>query len=151
MNARPSNLSALDGLLRFKALYDSLDRHTLSLTKLKEVYSDHIEFEDSLHRIEGIEAMHVYFQNMYENVERIEFQWQDQAFAEDAAFVCWIMRFQHPKLKGGREIAVSGVSHLHFAEGKLVSHRDYFDAGEMLYEHVPALGAVIRTIKKRVA
>ncbi|HGP4674712.1 TPA: nuclear transport factor 2 family protein, partial [Vibrio cholerae O1] len=39
---------------------------------------------------------------------------------------------------------------LHFAEGKVTYHRDYFDMGEMLYEQLPVLGQVIRAIKRRL-
>jgi len=38
------------------------------------------------------------------------------------------------------------MSHLKFADGKVISHRDYFDLGEMLYEHIPLLGGVIKSI-----
>jgi hypothetical protein len=29
-------------------------------------------------------------------------------------------------------------------------HRDYYDAGSMLYEHIPLMGYAIRKIKKKV-
>ena len=33
---------------------------------------------------------------------------------------------------------------------KVYRHRDYFDAGALLYEHVPLLGRVIRWLKRRM-
>ncbi len=33
---------------------------------------------------------------------------------------------------------------------KVYRHRDYFDAGAMLYEHLPVLGRVVSWLKRRV-
>ena len=136
---------------KFKSLYDSLDRNTLSRDLLAEVYSEDIVFEDSLHKVEGLDALYDYFVKMYENVQSIQFEWQDIALNESGGFIRWIMTFRHPRLNKGMGIEVVGVSFLKSRDGKIVEHRDFFDAGEMLYEQVPALGAVIRTLKKRVA
>ncbi|KZY62416.1 hypothetical protein A3742_00125 [Oleiphilus sp. HI0071] len=136
---------------KFKSLYDTLNRNTLTASMLSEVYADDVVFEDSLHRIDGLPAMFEYFEKMYENVESIAFEWQDLALNENGGFIRWIMYFRHPRLNKGRTIEVAGVSYLGTRKGKVIEHRDFFDAGEMLYERVPALGAVIRTLKKRVA
>ncbi|MEL7287824.1 MAG: nuclear transport factor 2 family protein, partial [Pseudomonadota bacterium] len=62
----------------------------------------------------------------------------------------WTMDLQHPKLQKGAPISVNGVSHLKFRDGQVIYHRDYFDLGEMLYENLPLLGSVVRTIKQRL-
>jgi hypothetical protein len=33
---------------------------------------------------------------------------------------------------------------------KIIRQRDYYDAGQMIYEHLPLLGWVVRGIKRRV-
>ena len=136
---------------KFKALYDELNRNTLAADALSAVYADDVVFEDSLHRIHGLPSLLEYFEKMYENVESIKFDWQETALNETGGFVRWVMMFRHPRLNKGKSIEVAGVSYLGTRQGKVVEHRDFFDAGEMLYERVPALGAVIRTLKKRVA
>jgi hypothetical protein len=36
-------------------------------------------------------------------------------------------------------------------ENDLITHqRDYYDAGEMIYEHLPLLGWAVRGVKRRV-
>ena len=37
------------------------------------------------------------------------------------------------------------------ADGKVERHRDYFDAGALLYQHVPLLGSAIRWLQRRLA
>lgn len=66
------------------------------------------------------------------------------------ACLFWTMTYQHSKLNNGQPITVDGMSRLQFQQ-KIHFHRDYFDAGQMLYQHVPLLGRVINWLKNRVA
>ncbi len=63
------------------------------------------------------------------------------------------MYLKAPSLNSGREITVDGVSLITFrgAEGKVISHRDYFDMGEFIYERVPILSSVIGFIKNKMS
>lgn len=54
----------------------------------------------------------------------------------------------------GRDKAqvIRGVSHLRFnAEGKVVRHRDYWDAAEELYATLPGIGWLMRRLKRAMA
>ena len=45
---------------------------------------------------------------------------------------------------------IDGASVLHFdATGRVDRHRDYWDAAEELYEKLPAVGALMRWLKRR--
>lgn len=57
------------------------------------------------------------------------------------------MHLRHKRIKRGREIMVDGISHLRVRDGKVCFHRDYFDAGQLLYENLPLVGRIIRFIK----
>jgi hypothetical protein len=70
---------------------------------------------------------------------------------DDSCMLTWTMSYQHPKLNSGRLIAVQGASRLEFKHGKVTSHRDYFDGGALLYEHIPLLNRVIFFLKNRLA
>jgi len=60
------------------------------------------------------------------------------------------MTYRHPRLNGGKDISVQGASRLEFRDGKVIQHRDFFDAGELLYEQVPVLRNVIGLLKRRM-
>ncbi|GEA49927.1 MULTISPECIES: nuclear transport factor 2 family protein [Vibrio] len=129
-------------------VYQSLSKDTLhSLTR---IYHQDVIFEDSAHKLNGWAELSSYFDNLYQNVIDCRFDILSKHQAGDAGFIIWTMRLRHPKLKGGSEVAVQGISHLEFRDGKVIHHRDYFDMGEMLYENLPVLGSVIKTIKKRL-
>lgn len=129
-------------------IYQQLDKHNLVL--LEQVYHQNVVFEDAAHRMEGWPELERYFQSLYSNVQRCEFDIQHAQQSGDMGFLTWVMTLEHPKLSKGKPVAVNGVSHLKFADGKVIYHRDYFDLGEMLYENLPILGSVIKSIKQRL-
>lgn len=132
---------------RFQQLYSTLNAHNLD--RLADVYRDDIRFVDPFHTVDGIDALRRYFAAMYQNVERCEFEFQRSVQGSDQAFISWVMRVKHPKLKGGAELKVDGATLIRFDE-RIHYHRDYFDGGQLLYENVPLLGGVIRALKRRM-
>ncbi|BCD84724.1 transcriptional regulator [Pseudomonas solani] len=136
-------------LQRFAEDFARLGRDNLDL--LATLYSEDAQFTDPLHHVEGLPAIRRYFAGLYENVNDLNFEFHgyDQA-GEGQGYLRWTMTYRHPRLAGGRPIAVEGCSHLRWNE-RVYYHRDYFDAGALLYEHVPLLGGVVRLLKGRLA
>ncbi len=133
----------------FLKVYEDLNKNNLHL--LKDVYREDIQFIDPAHRISGLDQLIAYFSKMYENVDSISFTFADPTVQKNSGFVRWEMRFRHKRLAGGNPITVEGATFLQFDETGMVHyHRDYFDLGALVYEHVPLLGRCIATIKKRL-
>lgn len=151
MNARlqpkGDELGISPQIQRLMSLYQRLNADNLEL--LDEVYSEDVVFCDPLHRIEGMAALKTYFADMYQNVDSIEFQFHQVMDDGQHAMLVWTMTFTHPKLASGKLIRVDGVSQIDY-DTEIEFHRDFFDVGAMLYEHVPGLGALIRLIKGRI-
>ncbi|AZE87478.1 nuclear transport factor 2 family protein [Pseudomonas orientalis] len=137
-----------DFLRHFGHTFATLDKHNLSL--LDGLYSDDIVFADPLHEVHGLPELHRYFAQLYSNVNQLDFDFHgfDQT-AEGEGYLRWTMSFRHPRLAGGELIRVQGCSHLMWRD-KVYRHRDYFDAGALLYEHLPVLGGVISWLKRRM-
>ena len=139
-------------LVDFIDLYQQLDHSQLH--RLDEVYSQDIIFEDPLHYVEGLTALTGYFEHMYANVLGCNFKITNHFSAADnpqQAALYWTMQLRHKKLNGGQSITVKGHSQLVARQGKIIYHRDYFDLGNMLYEQLPFLGALIRKVKQQAA
>lgn len=122
-----------------------------NLDTLGQLYSDDVRFQDPLHKIHGLPAMRAYFEQLYANVEDLRFQFHgyDQ-LAPGAGYLRWTMTYRHPRLNGGKPIDVDGCSHLLWHD-RVYAHRDYFDAGALLYEHLPVMGRIIKWLKGRLA
>jgi len=138
-----------DFLRRFATEFAALDAGNLA--RLGELYSDDVLFRDPLHEVRGLPALQRYFAEMYANVGRLDFDFHgfDQV-CDGEGYLRWTMHFRHPRLRGGARISVDGCSHLLWWD-KVYQHRDYFDAGAMLYEHLPLMGGVIAWLKRRLA
>ena len=136
-------------LARFVALYQQLDRQQLH--RLSEVYADEVIFIDPAHRIEGLAALSDYFAALYQRLAYCRFVITSQQQQGRQAWLGWTMTFSHPRLRGGKPVTVEGATRLELdEEGKVCLHRDYFDLGAMLYEQLPLIGPLVRTIKGRL-
>lgn len=64
----------------------------------------------------------------------------------------WTFNFRAARRGGGEMQVIRGVSHLKFdAAGKVNYHRDYWDTGEELYMKLPAIGTLMRGLRRVLA
>ncbi|HEX4909607.1 MAG TPA: nuclear transport factor 2 family protein [Permianibacter sp.] len=129
-------------------LYRNL--HAGNLEQLSRVYAENVLFIDPFHRIEGLPALKAYFAGMYSNVRHVEFQFERVLQDDSSALIRWTMSLSHPRLNSGKTLHIPGVTELEFTD-RITLHRDFFDAGALLYEQVPVIGWAIRRIKERIA
>lgn len=127
------------------------DFNQASLSQLPELYSQDCLFRDPVQEVEGLQSLTHYFGQMTATLNYCQFEFHSRIEQEDSAFLSWTMHFSHPRLNKGTELLLSGVTELHFADGKIQSHYDYYDLGAMLYEHLPILGGLIKLVKSKVA
>ncbi|WP_249422250.1 nuclear transport factor 2 family protein [Marinomonas lutimaris] len=132
---------------RFKAFY--LDVKHPKLDKIDDVYTEDVLFKDPVHELRGAENLHAYLSEMCVNVHSGRFEYLDQIVSDNTAYIKWNMHFKHPKL-GNKTITVRGISQVQFNE-RIYFHEDVYDLGQLIYEHVPLLGAVVKGLKKRLA
>ncbi|KHK64737.1 nuclear transport factor 2 family protein [Pseudomonas frederiksbergensis] len=121
------------------------------LAELDRLYSADILFQDPLHRVEGLPALREYFAQLYANASDLhyDFHGYDET-APGEGYLRWTLRFRHPRLNGGAPIELPGCTYLRWND-RVYLHRDFFDAGALLYEHLPLFGPLIRWLKRRLA
>ncbi len=133
---------------RVKEAYQTLANDKMA--DVESLYTNDVYFEDPSHAVQGKVALIGYFGKMFRNIERCSFKFHSTI--TDGSNVCltWTMFLNHPKLRGGDTVRVEGASYLKTRNGKIYYHRDYFDMGAMLYEHLPLLGRIILKLKQRL-
>ncbi|MBE0484856.1 nuclear transport factor 2 family protein [Marinobacter sp.] len=134
-------------LERFCSLFNQLDKGNLS--KLQEVYGEDIQFRDPFGEVNGLDELTHYFAGAYGNVIRCQFRFGSSVVQRGWCTIPWVMELQHKRIKGGKTVEVEGISHLEIRDGRVRYHRDYFDAGQLLYENLPVVGGVIRWVKEQ--
>lgn len=131
---------------RFKVFYRDIKK--IPLSEIDEVYADNVLFKDPVQEVRGIEQLHACMMALCADVHSGRFEYLDQMVSENCAYIKWNMHFKHPKL-GGKTLTVRGMSQIQFNE-RIYYHEDVYDLGQMLYEHVPLVGSLIRGLKKRL-
>ncbi|MFC4260441.1 nuclear transport factor 2 family protein [Marinobacter lacisalsi] len=139
------NESVAGTVERFQRLFNTLCAGNMA--GLGDVYSPHVRFMDPFEAIEGLDELRAYFDKVYSNVTACRFIFGNVLISDNNACIEWTMHLTHPRLRRGREVTVQGISRLTIAEGRVEFHRDYFDAGELLYENLPVLGSAIRLVR----
>lgn len=134
-------------LLRFKDMFNELNANNLDL--LEKIYDPLVYFRDPVHELQGLPELREYYRHLYDGVVSCHFDYENEVIEDDQCMLVWIMRFQHARFRKGETLELRGVSHIKF-NGKVYYHHDYFDMGAFIYERVPVLGTVIRTIKNRL-
>lgn len=120
-----------------------------NLAQLTDIYADEVVFEDPLHRVEGLAALTAYFERMYEGVESIGFEFGEVLESPGQAMLTWTMHMTHRRLRPRETLVLPGASHIRYGQ-RVHYHRDYFDAGALLYERLPLLGGVVRAVRRRI-
>lgn len=135
-----------DELRRVAAFYESL---TLSsLTQLDRIYAADAFFKDPFNEVRGIAEIRSIFSHMFVQVDAPRFVVTTQIVQGDTAFLTWNFLFRMKRFSSDEQ-CIRGASHLRFAQNGLIEyHRDYWDAAEELYEKIPALGSLMRLLKR---
>lgn len=117
------------------------------VARMGELYADQAFFRDPFNEVRGLAAVQRIFAHMFESVEAPRFVVRDAFEQGDQGFLTWDFHF----VARGRPMLIHGSSHVRFApDGKVLYHRDYWDAAEELWEKLPVLGALLRLFKKRL-
>ncbi len=134
---------------KIRNLYLRFDKKMLA--NLTNVYSEDIQFRDPLHALNGLQNLTDYYSGMMGDLLecRFEFHHSMEMLDRGEAILFWTMHYRHKKLAGGKMLELTGNTHILFND-KVYYHRDYYDAGSMLYEHLPLMGFAIRSVKKRI-
>lgn len=151
----PTELKAADDLTSADYLAERVCEAYQSLASeemadVESLYTEDVYFEDPSHAIQGKTELVSYFNKMFKNIQQCSFKFHSTI--TDGSNVCltWTMFLNHPRLRGGDIVRVEGASYLKTRNGKIYYHRDYFDMGAMLYEHLPLLGRIIIKLKLRL-
>ena len=135
---------------RVVQLYQSLSADDLAAAgRLARVYHPQARFKDPFNDVQGLAAIAAIFGHMFKSLAAPRFAVLGIVAAGDEAFLTWDFSFQRPG-KAAAAITIHGASHLHFGtDGRVLSHRDYWDAAEELYEKLPLIGTLMRWLKRR--
>ncbi|MDX9886652.1 MAG: nuclear transport factor 2 family protein [Thauera sp.] len=119
-----------------------------SLAALDALYAPDARFKDPFNEVTGTAAIRRIFAHMFATTDAPRFLVTACIEQGEQAMLGWEFHFA----LRGRALTVRGVTHLRFdADGRVVLHRDYWDAAEELYEKLPVVGGLMRALKRRLS
>ena len=128
--------------------FESITQET-SIETYSEVFDEKVYFEDPFQKVIGLVEVYGIFQHMFETLHDPRFIVDEIVCGNGVTYMRWTFSY-HRSSKHEVE-KFTGVSRVQFLEtGKVLSHVDYWDAAENIYEKVPILGSVLRLIKQRI-
>jgi ketosteroid isomerase-like protein len=134
---------------RVVAFYERLA--PADLDRLPELYAPHAYFRDPFNEVRSVNEVRRIFAQMFEHLDGCRFTFRDRVVDANGAMLTWDMTFRIRKLDPKEVRTIHGASHLKFdAAGRVVYHRDYWDAAEELYAKLPLIGPVMRWLRRKL-
>ena len=128
--------------------FESISQET-PIEAYSEIFDEKVYFEDPFQKVIGLTKVYGIFQHMFETLHDPHFIVDEIVCGNTSTYLRWTFSY-HRSSKHEVE-KFTGVSRVQFLEtGKVLSHVDYWDAAENIYEKVPILGSVLRLIKQRI-
>ena len=141
-------MDTTQALDRFRRFYNEFSAEWVE--KVGTLYAPGFAFRDAFHTIEGdFDALRAYFHRVLTALAESRFIVEDLSTGADGSYVRW--RWEWRRKASHPLRVVPGVTHLRFdGNGRILYHRDLFDAAEGFYETLPVLGGMIRMVKRRL-
>lgn len=141
------NADALPKLIQY---WQTLTPETVSA--LKNIYAEDATFQDPFNAVRGLPAITHIFHDMFVRLHDPKFVITETIQQDNRVLLVWDFTFRIKNLKPDMPRKIHGTSLIRFADdGRVESHRDYWDAAGELYEQLPIIGVLMRWLKKRNA
>lgn len=108
-------------------------------------------FNDTIKTVYGAEDVQEYLIATGEAIDNGTVEFLDLVADSGNYYFRWAMTIRFKRFARGQDKRSVGMAHVRFdSEGKVLLHQDFWDSTGGLFEHVPALGWMLRRAKKRL-
>jgi steroid Delta-isomerase len=133
---------------RIVDFFQTLSPQTVS--QMGQIYTADTYFKDPFNEVRGLPQVQGIFSHMYVALDKPHFVVIQTIGQGDECFIVWDFKFRFKRFDTDTLQTIRGCSHLKFSSrGHISFHRDYWDAAEELYEKLPAVGTLMRWLKRR--
>jgi hypothetical protein len=124
-----------------------------TLDRIPQFYAANAEFKDPFNEVRGTDAIAHIFRHMFTQVDEPRFvigsRFSGQG-DEEGVMLLWDFHFRSRGPLAPQAMTVRGATHLRFdGQGRVILHRDYWDAAEELYAKLPLVGWLMRGLQRQ--
>ena len=117
--------------------------------RISQVYAEDVFFNDTIKTVHGVEDVQEYLTATGEAIDKGTVEFLDLVSDNGNYYFRWAMTIRFKRFARGQDKRSVGMTHVRFdSAGKVVLHQDFWDSAGGLFEHVPALGWMLRRAKK---
>lgn len=154
----PLAVTLVPGSALERRAFDNVQRYFAGMTpasvreQTATVYAPGSYLNDTLVGIDGPARIETYFAHTIERARLLKVEFLERAPVGTDWYVRWRMTVAADGLNGGQPVVSYGVTHFRFdPQGRVLIHKDFWDAGTGLYEQLPVLGRLIGWVRGAVA
>ena len=141
-----ANTNAQAGVERLVHFYEHLTLQRLD--DIHACYAPQAHFKDPFNDVRGVAAIRHIFAHMFTTVDAPRFVVTERLVQGQRAFLAWEFHFSMRRWRKGIPQCIQGGTFLCLNdEGMVLEHRDYWDVAQELYEKLPLLGGLMRTLR----
>ncbi|WP_320034163.1 nuclear transport factor 2 family protein [Halarcobacter sp.] len=128
--------------------FENIDKDT-SIHEFAQVFDLNAKFKDPFHEVKGLDEIYKVFQKMYENLDNPRFTILDTMSEKNISYIKWEFSFYFKKQLVKQSFI--GLSRVVFnSDNKAISHEDFWDVGENIYEKIPFISSIIKFVKNKI-
>ena len=147
----PGSRAEREMLDRLENYFASMDASKVN-DKTAQVYHQQAYLYDNLTMIQGVESIQSYFAKAVAETDAINVDFLQIARDQEDYFIRWRMAITSSELNAGEPLVSYGVSQFRFdGQGKVLLHRDFWDAATGMYEYLPVLGGLVARARSILA
>ncbi len=114
----------------------------------RDVYAPGAVLYDNLAVVYGADDIEAYFVKAVTEADGLSVRFLQTARAGNDFYVRWQMSIASEALSPGEPLVSYGVTQFRFdSEGRVLLHRDFWDAASGLYEYLPVAGGLIYRLR----
>lgn len=126
-----------------------VDMDAASVATAAQVYAPDAVLYDNLAVVYGASDIEAYFTKAVGEVDGLQVEFQQTTRAGIDYYIRWRMTIVSESLSPGQPLVSYGMTHFRFDEqGRVLLHRDFWDAASGLYEYLPVVGGLITRLRE---
>jgi limonene-1,2-epoxide hydrolase len=129
---------------RIRAIFSTQPFDEAAVDRVAPYYAEDVVFTDPIQTLRGRDAFVAMNKRLIRRVKEIRFDIHALSADADNVFLVWTMHVA-PKA-GARVMHIDGVTHCTVRDGRIVTHRDYWDLVGSIVGAIPVAGSVYRAL-----
>ncbi|MGI9291109.1 MAG: nuclear transport factor 2 family protein [Gammaproteobacteria bacterium] len=149
-NFVPNGIEERTALARVEQYFLTMSGESVR-TDTASVYAPTGVLYDNFDVIEGVDGIRDYFELSVSKSDELKVEFLQTSRTGVDYFVRWRMTIRSDALNDGEPMVSYGVSQFRFDnEGRLLMHRDFWDASTGFFEYLPGLAGLLQSVKAKL-